>query len=714
MKALNLKNRTSVILGAITGLALMLTSATILISCENKEPEIPKSSACEIVSFTVDGVSWDINGTSITHTYPVETEETSLTPTVSLSSGATVNPASGVAQDFFTGDGVTYVVTAEDGSTTKTYTAKATRTKSVACEIVSFTVDGVAWDINGTSITHTYPAGTEATSLTPSVSLSSGATVSPASGVVQNFFTVDGVTYTVTAEDGSTTKTYAVKATIPQISDAVIDVSYIPPFGEGGVVEGRVIWDNLTENNAAQYAVVAMLRASWGADYVKPYNNSYLSDIDASGNFSIDITTGGDGDFNIAEVSFYFVLRTTFAGVDGGAVNAGFMNGKYTGQSLTVNRNDFWANRPQSPVSNIRPGFATAGEQITLSCQSGGVILYTNDGSDPATSGSALTYDANAMLAVPSEGSLLIKAVTRVSNAFSSPASFVWLPREPLTTPFWGLNVSLALKGEPFGHSLSEATTRERMLPVVPLTKWIRSFGTLNNGHPYINKIAKEYGLRTMIGVYVTNSTADNNAQIQGLKDILATGPAPDLIAVGNECSLSGVAAATHVACIDAVRKAVQEAGFVIPVGSVDIPHSWSRAVVEKLDFIGSNIYCGVWDGTPENAMTTALIQTYNGQVETFSSKFVLLTETGSPWAGGQYAVNGVTQTPSEQKAAKYLDGFLDWINRDNIPGFYFEAYDEPVKSQNDGHPIEQYFGLMNGNLELYEFYREIIDKYGK
>jgi exo-beta-1,3-glucanase (GH17 family) len=217
-----------------------------------------------------------------------------------------------------------------------------------------------------------------------------------------------------------------------------------------------------------------------------------------------------------------------------------------------------------------------------------------------------------------------------------------------------------------------------------------------------------------MIGVYVTNNTSDNNAQIQGLKQILATGPAPDLIAVGNECSLAGIASTTHLACIDAVRKTVQDAGLVIPVGSVDIPNvSWSRAILDKLDFIGTNIYCGTWDQTPENTMTDALIQTYAGQVAAFSSKFVLLTETGSPWAGGQYEVgNGVIQIPSQQKAAKYLNGFLDWIARDNIPAFYFEAYDEPVKSQNGGHPVEQYFGLMDGNLELHPFYLEIINNY--
>jgi formylglycine-generating enzyme required for sulfatase activity len=104
-------------------LFIMIAAAITFVGCKKDDP---KSAACEIVSFTVNGTAWDINGTDITHAYPPEMAETSLTPTVSLSPGATVNPASGAAQNFFTEQGITYTVTAQDGTTTKTYTAKAT------------------------------------------------------------------------------------------------------------------------------------------------------------------------------------------------------------------------------------------------------------------------------------------------------------------------------------------------------------------------------------------------------------------------------------------------------------------------------------------------------------------------------------------------------------------------------------------------------------
>jgi hypothetical protein len=96
-----------------------------------------------------------------------------------------------------------------------------------ACDILSFVVDNVSWDITDNSIgyypyiTHAYPLEMVNPRLTPVITLSPGATISPTSGTEQNFFAdenhsigadYNGVSYTVTAEDGVTQKTYLVKA----------------------------------------------------------------------------------------------------------------------------------------------------------------------------------------------------------------------------------------------------------------------------------------------------------------------------------------------------------------------------------------------------------------------------------------------------------------------------------------------------------------------
>jgi hypothetical protein len=202
-------------------LIALLGSAMLFAACEKEEEKESKSSACEIVSFSVNDVAWDVGDSTIIHIYPSETTETSLTPTITLSPGATVSPLSGVAQNFFATGGVKYTVTAEDGVTTKTYIAKATRTSSAtgtACDIVSFSVDDVAWEVGDSTITHIYPSETNVTDLTPTITLSPEATINPPANEAQNFFTEQGVRYTVTAEDGVTTKTYTVKASIETIA----------------------------------------------------------------------------------------------------------------------------------------------------------------------------------------------------------------------------------------------------------------------------------------------------------------------------------------------------------------------------------------------------------------------------------------------------------------------------------------------------------------
>ncbi|MDR2286586.1 MAG: DUF5018 domain-containing protein, partial [Prevotellaceae bacterium] len=124
-------------------LIVLLVSAIFFASC--KDNEDPKSSACDVVSFKVDAVTWTVSGLNITHTYPPEKEEGQLTPIIEVSPGATISPTSGVAQNFFSAQGVKYTVTAEDGVTTQEYTVKATITQYSGSEILSFKVDTLSW-----------------------------------------------------------------------------------------------------------------------------------------------------------------------------------------------------------------------------------------------------------------------------------------------------------------------------------------------------------------------------------------------------------------------------------------------------------------------------------------------------------------------------------------------------------------------------------------
>jgi hypothetical protein len=206
-----LKNRITRLASVIL---LLLFTASVFSSC-NKTKEEPASAACDILMFSVDALTWNIEGTAISHNYPADKTTEPLAPVITVSPGATVNPPSGTAQNLFTAEGIAYTVTAEDRVTTKTYTARATKSLYTDCLVLSFTVDAdtVKWDIvDDTLITRTYTMEQEETLMTPVFTLSPGATVNPPAGTAQNFFTPAGVHYTVTSEDGTKTNSYTVRA----------------------------------------------------------------------------------------------------------------------------------------------------------------------------------------------------------------------------------------------------------------------------------------------------------------------------------------------------------------------------------------------------------------------------------------------------------------------------------------------------------------------
>ena len=176
---------------------------------------VAASSAKSINTFSINGVSGTFNGTDIALELPSGTDVTTLSPVISIT-GQSVNPNSGVSTNFT--NPVTYTVTADDGSTLDylvTVTVAASSTKSID----TYSINGVPGTFNGTDITLELPSGTDVTALSPVISIT-GQSVNPDSGVSTNF--TNPVTYTVTADDGSTLD-YLVTVTVAASSTKSID-----------------------------------------------------------------------------------------------------------------------------------------------------------------------------------------------------------------------------------------------------------------------------------------------------------------------------------------------------------------------------------------------------------------------------------------------------------------------------------------------------------
>jgi len=95
---------------------------------------IVKSSECDILEFIdeVNSMNWEINGTSITASYPAGTDLCSIAPVITVSEKASISPQSGEKMDFSNEKIITYTVTAEDG-TLKNFKAQAREKKTCYC-----------------------------------------------------------------------------------------------------------------------------------------------------------------------------------------------------------------------------------------------------------------------------------------------------------------------------------------------------------------------------------------------------------------------------------------------------------------------------------------------------------------------------------------------------------------------------------------------------
>ncbi len=126
-----------------------------------------------------------------------------LTLNFSISPKASINPASGVVQNFTTP--VKYTVTAENGDK-RIYTISinnfSDEKKIYRASIPAMFQDGTGV-ITANTVTFTVPFGTNLTNLIVEATLSEGASASPAFGTPQNFTTP--VVYTITAANGTKT-----------------------------------------------------------------------------------------------------------------------------------------------------------------------------------------------------------------------------------------------------------------------------------------------------------------------------------------------------------------------------------------------------------------------------------------------------------------------------------------------------------------------------
>ncbi len=270
-----------------------------------------------------------------------------------------------------------------------------------------------------------------------------------------------------------------------------------------------------------------------------------------------------------------------------------------------------------------------------------------------------------------------------------SEAELRELVRGILAQKIHGLSFSPYGEGQGPGAKVGEDQIRRRLAIIAPYTRWIRTF-SCTGGNEHIPAIAREFGLRTMVGAWLDGDTEKNEAELANAISVARAGHA-DILGIGNEVLLRDeLTEAQLVAYLDRVKAAVPE----VDVGYVDAYFEFEDhpRLAAACDVILANCY-PFWEGCPAGYALLYMKEMYRRAVRAGGGKRVIVSETGWPDTGT--ATGGAV--PSRENAIKYFVDTCRWTEEDGIEVFWFSSFDEAWKVDSEGD-VGAYWGLWDKN----------------
>lgn len=291
-----------------------------------------------------------------------------------------------------------------------------------------------------------------------------------------------------------------------------------------------------------------------------------------------------------------------------------------------------------------------------------------------------------------------------------SNAEFKVREFQPLAKGYKGNGISYGpyRKGQrPGGEEPTKTQIREDLKLLVG-DKWemIRIYGT----EPFAQKVCEvikedKLDLKVMVGAWVATEKdqpeGKKNNQGQVDRAIKLANEFPKIVvavSVANESqvfwSFHKVEQATLIRYVRQVRSSIKQ-----PVTVADDFKFWttdeSKAVADELDFIVTHIYA-MWLGEQLDNAVAYTKARYKDVCSKHPKKKVVIGEAG--WAtkksnGGDQGTR-IKGKPGEKEQKSFYKDYTQWLRKEKIGYFYFEAFDEPWKGGDDPNDAEKNWGL--------------------
>jgi GPH family glycoside/pentoside/hexuronide:cation symporter len=266
------------------------------------------------------------------------------------------------------------------------------------------------------------------------------------------------------------------------------------------------------------------------------------------------------------------------------------------------------------------------------------------------------------------------------------------LYNEMLNEGLHGLCFSPYMHHQNVDDQLTEEQIRRRIEIIKPYTKWVRSF-SCTKGNELTPKIAKENGLKTIAGAWLSADRVKNQKEIDALIKLGKQGLV-DIAVVGNEVLMRHELIADGIiSYIDEVKRALPG----IPVAYIDAYYIFDEnpELIDVCDVMLINCY-PFWEGASIDLSTSYLRQMYSLIKEKAPNKEIIISETGWPSQGE----TNVEAVPSEINAMKYFINLNNWAQKENIKFFYFSSFDESWKVHHEGD-VGQRWGIWDKDENL-------------
>ena len=263
---------------------------------------------------------------------------------------------------------------------------------------------------------------------------------------------------------------------------------------------------------------------------------------------------------------------------------------------------------------------------------------------------------------------------------------------EVLYSGVHGFCFSIYEDGQKPGDIISYEQVHRRMEILSRHCKAVRSFSCIE-GNEWVPRIAKKFGLKTLVGAWLGDDLEKNQQEIDALIELAKEGVV-DIAAVGNEVLYrKDLTEEQLLEYIHQVKSAIPN----IPVGYVDAYYEFSHRprLAEVSDVILCNCY-PFWEGTPIEQALGHMKSMYHQAKAAAPHKQVIITETGWPSQGAPLRQS----VPSEEAAIHYFVNAQLWAADEGIDMYYFSSFDEAWKVGPEGD-VGAHWGIWDRSEQL-------------